>query len=70
MKLGEYLAGFKGFNKNLEVVFSSDEEGNFYGPVVFLPSKGHFNEEENFFIDSESMKDERRAKPINAVCVN
>ena len=70
MKLGDYLAGFKGMDKSLEVVFSSDDEGNSFNPVVFLPSKGHFNEEENAFIDSESMKDERRAEPINAVCVN
>lgn len=70
MKLGEYLEGFKGLDKNLEVVFSSDQEGNFFDHVVFLPSTGHFDKDEKNFIDSDSMKDERRAEPINAVCIN
>lgn len=48
---------------NLEVIYSRDDEGNFFSPVFYSPTVGRFNRSENEF-DQESI-----LKP-NAVCIN
>ena len=64
MKLKEYLKLFKGIDRNLEVIYAVDEEGNTFEPVFYAPTKGYFNEKE--FIANPCTSDE----PINAVCIN
>jgi len=65
MKLKEYIENLSNLIKdnkaatNYIVVTSSDDEGNSYREVEYLPSLGRFKEDE---FDSEG-------KP-NAVCVN
>ena len=44
---------------NLEVVYSSDDEGNYFSPVLFAPTKGELNDGK--FDD---------AGIINAICIN
>ena len=44
----------------LDVVTSSDDEGNSYNLVHYTPSVGHLDEDREY----------TEEKPINAVCVN
>lgn len=66
MTLREYMNGLEGFViKNpealtLEVVYSTDDEGNSYHPVMFAPSIGEYTAQDYSF---ESGND-------NAVCIN
>jgi hypothetical protein len=66
MKLKDYLDTLNEMVKTnpalleLEVVYSSDDEGNRYGVVLYSPTPGKFDQEE---FDSTSKKP-------NAICVN
>jgi len=66
MKLKEYITNLNALVKEnpevleMEAISSSDDEGNSFGPVVYGPTKGLF--EDGSFDDSG-------AEP-NAVCIN
>jgi len=64
MKLKDYLKKFEDFDPELDVVYSADDEENYYNMVVFDPSLVHFIEEDN---EIEDVDDDY---PANAVCVN
>ena len=64
MKLKDYIVSLEVLAKkysNLEVVYSTDDEGNSFHPVIYDPSIGHYDEEESAFTTD---------KPINACCIN
>jgi hypothetical protein len=71
MKFIDYVATLNDFlNKNpeckeMEVVSSSDDEGNSYNKVLFTPTKGHLDENDDFSTDD--LQDDQ---PINSVCIN
>ena len=47
---------------DLEIITSTDDEGNFYNKVYYQPTLGHFDTNEFYPIKSK--------KDINAVCLN
>lgn len=75
MTLKEYIKGLQEFLKEnpetgeMQVITSSDDEGNSFNPVYFSPSKGIYEDLE--FIPLEQIEDwERDEDEINSVCVN
>lgn len=75
MTLKEYIENLNEFVKenpetlNMQVVTSSDDEGNSYSLVHFTPSKGIYKNRE--FISYEQYEDwDREDSETNAVCVN
>lgn len=69
MKLKDYAARIAELAKkypNVEVVYSSDEEGNSFQKVCFLPDVGRFRGGE---WTTEWDLGEQKGK-INAVCIN
>jgi hypothetical protein len=77
MKLSKYIEGLQSVLKehgDLNVVYSSDDEGNSHHSVVYDPSVGVFDEEENTFYhtdDAEYYEEftEKKYK-INSVIIN
>lgn len=64
MKLDEYIKVLQDLKKkygNLELVYSSDEEGNSFNKLFYAPSAGELDEDENFNSESEVK---------NAICIN
>jgi hypothetical protein len=78
MKLKEYLENLNNFVKenpdalDLEVIYSSDDEGNDFQAVHYTPQMGIFEGGyRGEFISSEQLEDWDRSKEeINAVCIN
>lgn len=75
MTLKKYIENLNEFVKenpetlNMQVVTSSDDEGNSYNLVHFTPSKGIYKDRE--FISHEQYEDwDREDSETNAVCVN
>lgn len=72
MKFIDYVATLNDFLENnpdckeMEVISSSDEEGNSFNKVLFTPTKGHFDGD-GFIDDVEELEDDQK---INAVCIN
>ena len=50
---------------NINVVYASDDEGNFFQSVTFTPSIGYYKDNE-FHMGEDIPK----GKKINAVCIN
>jgi hypothetical protein len=86
MELKEYIGNLQEVLKehgNLEVVYSADDEGNYFGAVSFGPSIGTWNEEDQEFSSEDQFKEqleeeieegvpeeERSTFEFNAVCIN
>ena len=75
MTLREFMKGLDKFVAenptalDLEVITSSDDEGNCYTPVVFEPSLGFYEDDD--FIDKTMLNDwGRDDDDVNAVCIN
>lgn len=72
MKLKEYIKNLQDIVKEhggeLEVVFSSDDEGNYYDKVNFGASIGNYDNDSGDWNDEETCKEEDYK--INAVCIN
>lgn len=68
MKLKEFLDKLNTMVKedpkilNLDVIYSSNDEGNSYEPVYFAPSKGNYSEDGEYNTDTYLK--------INAICIN
>ncbi len=70
MKLKEYIKGLKKIAEkypDADVIYASDEEGNNFSTVGFIPSVGHFSDGD-FNSDEEDMKEQDLK--VNAVCIN
>ena len=69
MKLKEYVRGLKELMKDypeakeFDVVYSGDDEGNYFNYVNYAPSIGWYDED-----NGEFYQDERRT--LNAICIN
>lgn len=64
MKLKEYLKYLNDIVKkypNLDVIYSSDDEGNSFSKVYYIPAVGYYDKHGEFHVDSEKN---------NAVCLN
>ena len=78
MKLRDYIENLNKFVEEnpealeLEVIYSSDDEGNDFSRVHYTPSKGIFEGGyRGEFISLEQLDDWCREKSeINAVCIN
>lgn len=71
MKLRKYIADLQKLTNDypdLEVVYSADDEGNYYGKVEYSPSLGHYDHAERSFGQGED--ENSKALEINAVCIN
>jgi hypothetical protein len=75
MTLKDYINNLQRFGAenpetlNLKVIYSKDEEGNEFKPVIYGASKGIF--EDRSYISSDELKVFKRKKnEINAVCIN
>lgn len=51
---------------DMQVIYSIDDEGNKFKPVIYEPSTGHFDEDNNTYLDDK----DKGKKERNAVCVN
>lgn len=75
MKLGELIQNLEDIVKDhpeyldLDVVYSSDDEGNFYRYVYYSPSVGFYDEENKEFSNSTSGL-WNRLEPKKVICVN
>jgi hypothetical protein len=75
MTLKEYIENLNEFAKlnpemmDMQVITSSDDEGNGYNLVHYSPSKGIY-EDGGFIPSSNYEDDERDENETNAVCVN
>lgn len=73
MTLREYIAGINNFAKqhpqalDYIVVHASDDEGNYFYPVLFGPTQGVY--EDCNFVDQVNLEDIKN-KTVNAVCIN
>jgi hypothetical protein len=76
MTLKEYLENIQKLvdeNPNLlylQVISSSDDEGNSFSPVIYTATPGYYDGEYkgNFISDEEELEGEDL--PINAICIN
>jgi len=69
MLLTEYIENLQNMlieHGDLEVVYSSDDEGNDFNRVYSTPSIGHYNNREFY----EPCDDEEFDYDINAICIN
>jgi hypothetical protein len=67
MKLSEYIKHLNTIYKkypDLDVIYASDDEGNTFRYVVYIPSIGIYDKDADEF---DALSDSR---DINAVCVN
>ena len=62
----ERLKNLKNQFGNLKLVYSTDDEGNFFYDVGFLPEAGVYDESEGSFVNESDAGGEG----INAICVN
>ena len=55
---------------NAKVVYSSDEEGNVFGPLVYSPTSGCFNDD--LFVEESQFKKlkEFHNLKVNSICLN
>jgi len=73
MKLSTYIESLEDALKkygDLEVVYSSDDEGNSFDKINFSPSTGHFFSEDREWISEDDILDDDLDFEINSVCVN
>ncbi len=76
MKLKEYLKGIHNAVKKipnweeLEVIISSDDEGNSYSEVYFSPTIGFFDKEDKEFYSEESERWGEEELESNSICIN
>jgi len=78
MKLKEYIKNLQEVldeHGDIDVIYSSDDEGNYYGKVNFKPSVGSFTEDgaDSSFRDEdefEEMIGDGWTPTVNAVCIN
>ncbi len=74
MKLGEYLKILNSIveenpeNINLEVIYSSDDEGNNHHIVHNEPAVGKVEDLSEFFLELEGFDDE--VEEHNIICIN
>ena len=54
------VTALKKLDQDLPLVYSIDDEGNAYHPIFYIPSTGHYKDND---FDNGS-------KDINAVCIN
>ena len=71
----EYLSKYAEKYGHLDIVYSEDDEGNYYSKVSYPPTLGNFMEGEfididNFLNHFEEEDFESTEKYINAICVN
>jgi len=73
MKFGEYVKSLNEFLKDypecsdMKTVYAGDDEGNSYEDVLWFPSRGHLDDDD----DGGWYQDEDlEGKEINAVCIN
>ena len=75
MTLKQYIEALQKFAEenpealDFEVIYAEDDEGNGYGRIAYLPSKGVFDEGE-FYTDNNLEEFEYEPTDINAVCIN
>lgn len=74
MKLKEYaqhIALLAQRHPYLEVIHSGDDEGNYYYPVHYTPTIGHFSQGE-FKSKEETLKENGNGDGgfVNAICIN
>ncbi len=70
MTLKEYITDLQKIckkNPDLEVIYSTDDEGNGYGRVFYSPTLGYF---ENGEFTSEENSEENDSYKLNAVVIN
>jgi len=71
MKFKDYLEKINAFAEDhpeamdYDVVYASDDEGNYYNELYNSPFTGHFGDGEFFFGE-----DLEEVFPVNAVCIN
>lgn len=69
MKLKDYINHLleikKKYGGELECIYSSDDEGNYFEPVYFTPTVGCFDVDGDGMFDTDATKEE-----VNCVCVN
>lgn len=78
MKISEMIEGLEELKKefgDLELVYSSDEEGNYFGKVYFGPTVGNFasygRSNNGEFIGKDQFEEyEEESLEVNAVCIN
>ena len=76
MKLKEFLENIQLAIANvenweeLEVITSSDDEGNSYSGVYFSPTIGFFDKEDKEFYAEESERWDDVVLANNAICIN
>jgi hypothetical protein len=76
MKLKTFLEGIKlavAHIENweeLEVISSSDDEGNFYSKVYFEPTIGFFDTEDNEFYSEGTEGWDGEEPESNSICIN
>lgn len=71
MKLKEYIKTLQEIaekHPNVEVIYSADEEGNYFGIVYHTPSLGSYYNGE--FINDDGSEEFKEEYKINAICVN
>jgi hypothetical protein len=69
MKLKEYAAKINELAQkypDVNVMYMSDDEGNYCFPVRYSPYAGHFNKCENEFIPDDNTEE----FVVNTVCIN
>ena len=68
MKLKQYIKQLQEVLRaegDLDVIYSSDDEGNAFSPVIYSPQEGIYDAGDSSF-DGDSPTDD----PVNAVCIN
>ena len=75
MKLKKYIKLLQKMDLESEVVYSCDDEGNYYDKVLHAPAEGKFDEATYDFVDTETIENAagfKHAKnyKTNAVCIN
>jgi len=73
MKLKHYIKLLQEIDANnkyldLEVVYASDEEGNSFHELNFVPSLGDYDGGE--FVTDDGSKEFKKNFMVNAVCIN
>ena len=53
---------------DIEVITSSDDEGNSYSPIHYAATPGNFDDDYNFITQDMVNPDEQIS--VNAICVN
>jgi hypothetical protein len=76
MTLREFLENLNDFIEtnpdalDLNVIASSDDEGNFYNEVVFTPTKGYLDDNGNY-VEFDMYEDyDVEEELTNSVCIN